>query len=48
MTIRDALLLCRSMGIDVTYEGMGKVVSQEPKARTPITKNTKVHLKLKP
>ena len=48
MTIKDALLLCRSMGIDVSYEGYGKVVSQEPKAKTPLTKNTKLHLKLKP
>ena len=47
MTVKDALLLCRSMGIDASFEGYGKVVSQEPKARTPITKNTKVHLKLK-
>ena len=47
MTIKDALLLCRSMGLDVSFEGCGKVVSQEPKARTPITKGMKVHLKLK-
>lgn len=47
MTIRDALLLCRSMGIDVSFEGYGKVYSQDPKARTPLTKNPKVHLKLK-
>lgn len=47
MTIKDALLLCRSMGIDVSYEGYGKVVSQEPKSRTPLTKNTKVHLILR-
>ena len=48
MTIKDALLLCRSAGIDVTFEGYGKVVEQSPKARTPMTKNMKVHLKLKP
>lgn len=48
MTIRDALLLCRSMGIDVSFEGYGKVYSQEPKARTPLSKtNNKLHLKLK-
>ena len=46
MTIKDAILLCRSMGLDVSFEGSGKVVSQEPKARTPITNGTKVHLKL--
>jgi cell division protein FtsI (penicillin-binding protein 3) len=47
MTIKDALLLCRSLGIDVTFEGYGKVYSQEPKARTPITSKGKVHLKLR-
>lgn len=48
MTIRDALLLCRSVGVDVSFEGYGKVYSQEPKARTALTNNNKVHLKLKP
>ena len=48
MTVKDALLLCRSMGLDVSFEGYGKVVSQEPKARTPLGAHTKVHLKLKP
>ncbi len=47
MTIKDALLLCRSVGLDVTFEGFGKVYSQEPRGRTPITQGTKVHLKLK-
>ena len=47
MTVKDALLLCRSMGLDVTFEGYGKVVSQEPKARTPIKKGTTVHLYVK-
>ena len=48
MTIKDALLLCRSLGIDVTFEGVGKVVSQEPKARTPLSSSSNtVHLKLK-
>lgn len=47
MTVKDALLLCRSMGLDVSFEGYGKVVSQEPKAKTPIGSNTKVHLRLK-
>ena len=47
MTVKDALLLCRSMGLDVTFEGYGKVVSQEPKGRTPLTPGTTVHLKLK-
>lgn len=48
MTVKDALLLCRSLGLDVSFEGYGKVVSQEPKARTPLKKGMKVHLKLKP
>lgn len=47
MTIKDALLLCRSMGLDVTFEGFGKVYSQEPHSRTPLYKGTKIHLKLK-
>lgn len=47
MTVKDALLLCRSLGLDVTFEGYGKVVGQEPKARTPITKGTVVHLRVK-
>ncbi len=47
MTIKDALLLCRGLGIDVTFEGYGKVVEQTPKAKTPITKGMRVHLKLK-
>ncbi len=48
MTVKDAILLCRSLGLDVTFEGYGKVVEQTPKARTPMTKGTTVHLKLKP
>ena len=49
MTVRDAILLCRTMGIDVTFEGYGKVYAQEPKAKTPLAKTEKkVHLKLKP
>lgn len=47
MTIKDALLMCRSMGLDVTFEGYGKVVSQEPRARSPIAPGKKIHLKLK-
>lgn len=47
MTIRDALHLCRSLGIDVTFDGYGKVYAQEPKARTALVRNPKVHLKLK-
>jgi len=47
MTVKDALLLCRRAGLDVCFEGCGKVVSQEPKARTPLKKGMKVKLKLK-
>ena len=47
MTIKDAILLCRSMGLKVTFEGYGKVVSQEPRARTPLYRGSTVHLKLK-
>ncbi len=46
MTVKDALLLCRSMGLKVSFEGVGKVVSQEPKARTPLNKGTMLHLVL--
>ena len=48
MTIKDALLLCRSVGLDVSFEGYGKVVSQEPKRGTPLKKGMKVHIKLEP
>lgn len=47
MTVKDAILLCRSVGLDVSFEGCGKVVSQEPKARTPLTGIKKIHLRLK-
>lgn len=47
MTIKDAIMLCRSMGLDVSFEGYGKVYSQEPKGRTPIAGCKKVHLKLR-
>lgn len=49
MTVKDALLLCRSLGIDVTFEGFGKVYAQEPRGRTPVAVGgKKVHLKLRP
>lgn len=47
MTINDAILLCRSMGLDVSFEGYGKVYAQEPRRGTPIGKGTKVKLKLR-
>ncbi len=48
MTIKDALLLCRSVGLDVSFEGFGKVYSQEPRGRTPLVPGMKVHLMLRP
>ena len=47
MTIRDALSLLRSMGLEVRYQGQGKVVSQTPKPRTPYKKGTTVFLELR-
>ena len=47
MTIRDALSLLRSMGLEVRYKGHGKVTSQTPKARSPYKKGTTVYLELK-
>ena len=47
MTIRDALSLLRSMGLEVRYKGQGKVANQTPKARTAYTKGTTVYLELR-
>lgn len=47
MTIRDALKMLRSMGMQVRFSGKGKVVSQSPKARTSFVKGTTVYLELK-
>lgn len=46
MTIRDARMLLHSMGLKVRFSGYGKVVSQEPKARTPIREGMTVTLRL--
>lgn len=46
MTIRDAMRMLRSSGLKVSFSGQGKVVSQTPKARTPITKGMTVTLVL--
>lgn len=47
MTIRDAVNLLHSMGLNVRFTGQGKVVSQTPKARTPYKKGSTVFLELK-
>lgn len=46
MTIRDAITLLRGMGLNVSYKGQGKVVSQSPQARTAYKKGTTVFLEL--
>lgn len=48
MTVRDAMALLRAAGLKVRFTGQGKVVSQTPKARTPVRKNTTITLQLKP
>ncbi len=48
MTIRDAQKLLRGMGLKVRFTGQGKVVSQNPKARTRLVKGSTVMLELKP
>ena len=48
MTIRDAMKLLREMGLKVRFTGQGKVVNQNPKARTQIVKGSTVMLELKP
>lgn len=47
MTVRDAMKLLRNMGFKVRFGGQGKVVSQEPKARTAAKKGTTVVLELR-
>lgn len=46
MTIKDAMALLHKMGLNVKFSGCGRVVSQQPKARTPFNKNTTVFLTL--
>lgn len=48
MTIRDAMKLLRQVGMKVRFSGQGKVVSQQPKPRTPATKGGTVVLVLEP
>lgn len=48
MTIRDAMKLLRSVGLQVKFRGQGKVASQSPKARTQVKKGAVVTLELKP
>ena len=46
MTIKDAMRLLNGMGMNVKFTGCGKVVSQEPRARTPIRKGNTAWLTL--
>ena len=48
MTIRDAMMLLRSVGLKVQFSGQGKVASQSPKARTAVKKGATITLKLEP
>ena len=38
--------MLEKMGLKVSFDGRGKVISQAPKAGTPISKNGRIHLKL--
>ena len=48
MTARDAVQLLHEMGLKVRIHGHGRVVSQNPKGRTPLVKGAMVILELKP
>ena len=48
MTIRDAMKMLHQQGLKVRFVGQGKVVNQNPKARTHIVKGSTVMLELKP
>lgn len=48
MTVRDAMRLLRGMGLKVKFTGQGKVVSQNPKGRSPFVKGATVMLVLEP
>lgn len=48
MTARDAVQLLHEMGLNARIHGHGRVVSQNPKGRTPIVKGATVILELKP
>lgn len=46
MTIKDALHLMRSLGLNVRFSGFGKVVSQQPAPGTPFKKGATASLTL--
>lgn len=48
MGIRDALHLLENQGVIVTYEGLGRIVSQSIPAGTKISEGLKLHLILEP
>jgi membrane peptidoglycan carboxypeptidase len=45
-SLRDALWKLQGMGIDVDYDGEGRVVSQDPAPGTPLRKGTRCRLTL--
>ena len=47
MGLKDAIYLLENNGYNVTFEGYGKVVSQEPAAGTKLERGTTVRLILK-
>ena len=47
MTVREAVALLESRGLDVRFDGCGRVTSQLPQPGTRIQKNQTVHLHLK-
>lgn len=46
MTVKDAIELLRSAGLNVKFTGCGKVVRQTPQGNTPYAKGTTVYLEL--
>lgn len=47
MSIREAIVMLRSLGLQVRFTGFGKVVSQSPKFKTPCQRGDIVYLQLK-
>ena len=47
MGLKDAIYLLENNGYKVTFEGYGKVVSQEPAAGTKLERGSTIKLKLK-
>ena len=47
MSIREALVMLRELGLQVRFTGYGKVASQSPKFNTPCRKGDVVYLQLK-